>query len=127
MTKKRANSGRNKNNRGSTDFLRCDNCYRACPKDKAIKRFQIKNVIEAAATLDLQEATVYADFQIPKYYNKVVYCISCAVHNRTVKVRSAEQRKVRYGSAEDAYKKIKDDEERNRIGNENKKVQATTA
>lgn len=120
MTKKRANNGRNKKNRGHTDFIRCDNCYRACPKDKAIKRFQMKNVIEAAATLDLNEATVYPTFEIPKYYNKTVYCISCAVHNRTVKVRSAEDRKIRYGSAEDSYKRQKEEEDRKRANASNK-------
>lgn len=99
MTQKRKNHGRSKKNRGHTDFLRCDNCRRACPKDKAIKRFQIRNVIEAAAVDDLKLATIYESFEVPKAYNKVVYCISCAVHNRTVRARSAENRKIRYGGA----------------------------
>ncbi|KAM0686679.1 ribosomal protein S26E [Conglomerata obtusa] len=99
MTQKRKNHGRAKKNCGHTDFLRCDNCHRAIPKDKAIKRFQMRNIIEAAAGDDLKLATIYEAFDIPKVYNKVIYCISCAVHNRTVRVRSAENRKIRYGGS----------------------------
>ncbi|KAM0673196.1 40S ribosomal protein S26 [Gurleya vavrai] len=102
MTQKRKNHGRCKHNRGNVSFIRCDNCRKAVPKDKAIKRFQIRNVIEAAAVDDLKLATIYDSFDIPKAYNKVIYCISCAVHNRTVRVRSAENRKIRYGGSANA-------------------------
>ena len=37
---------------------------------------------------------------IPKSYLKNVYCVSCACHARIVKVRSAEDRKIRHKKAE---------------------------
>ena len=97
MPSKRRNNGRSKKNKGHANIVRCTNCGRCVGKDKAIKRFQMRNMVDLSSKRDIQENYAYTtEFQMPKIYVKLSYCVSCAIHARIVRVRSGDDRKVRY-------------------------------
>lgn len=100
MPKKRRNNGRNKNNKGNSIGVHCNNCTRLCPKDKAIKRFIIKNMVDSSSKKDIEDASAYVEDQaaMPKLFVKNQWCVACAIHARIVKVRSTEDKRVRYVS-----------------------------
>lgn len=100
MPQKRKNHGRNKKNKGNSKNIHCVNCGRLCGKDKAIKRFIIKNMVDASSKRDIEEATAYPEDKIglPKLYVKNEYCIACGIHARIVRVRSGRDRKIRFVS-----------------------------
>ena len=99
MPSKRRNNGRSKKNRGKTKPMRCHNCSRVVPKDKAIKKYTVRDLIDASSKEDLRQASVYTKegniFVVPKLHMKLYYCVSCAIHARIVRGRSRVDRRKR--------------------------------
>ena len=100
MPSKRRNNGRGKKNKGHSDIVVCCQTGRSVPKDKAIKRFMMKAIVDASSKKDIQEASAYKKeaFHMPKIYIKNYYSGSAAIHSRIVRVRSQTRgdRDIRY-------------------------------
>ena len=106
MTKKRRNNGRNKNNRGHLKRVHCVFSNKLIPKDKAITRYVVRNIIESSGLRDIQEACVYESYSLPKLYFKNTYSIEAAIHNKIIRVRSREGRKSRIHIRKRIFKKF---------------------
>ena len=58
MTVKRRNHGRKRKNKGRVGYsITCDGCGGKCPKDKAIKRFQVRNIVDNSSLRDIRDAS----------------------------------------------------------------------
>ncbi|KAI7835741.1 hypothetical protein COHA_010374 [Chlorella ohadii] len=72
--------------------VRCETSAAMVPKDKAIKRFLVRNIVDASALRDISDASPIEGYALPKLYRKVV---SAAIHSRIVRVRSRKNRRNR--------------------------------
>ncbi|EIE18661.1 ribosomal protein S26 component of cytosolic 80S ribosome and 40S small subunit, partial [Coccomyxa subellipsoidea C-169] len=97
MTKKRRSGGRSKppGARGHVKRVRCEASGVLVPKDKAVKRFIVRNIVDASAIRDIQDASTIESYALPKIYRKVYYSISAAIHSKIVRVRSRTERRNR--------------------------------
>jgi len=95
MTVKRRNHGRNKKNRGHVKRVNCVSSGKLVPKDKAIKRFVVRNIVDASSLRDIREACAIDNYQLPKLYIKNYYSVESAIHQRIVRGRSKEGRRIR--------------------------------
>jgi len=71
MTKKRRNNGRNKKNRGHVKRVVCCLSGKHIPKDKCVKRFVVRNIVEASAMRDMRDASVYENYVLPKVHRSL--------------------------------------------------------
>ena len=71
MTVKRRSHGRNKKGRGHVNRVRCASTGKAVPKDKAIKRFTVRNIVDASSQRDIRDASIYQQYMLPKLFIKI--------------------------------------------------------
>ena len=70
---------------------------RLIPKDKAIKGFLIKNMVDGSSKRVIEDQSVYGEnYSMPRLFIKNQYCVSCGIHARIVRVRSTANRRIRY-------------------------------
>ena len=79
----------------SSPLPSCASTGKAIPKDKAVTRFIVRNIVDASSMRDIRDASAYEAYALPKLYIKQYYCIEAAVHQRIVRSRSAENRRNR--------------------------------
>merc|ERR1711959_771260 len=85
---------------GHVKRVRCESSGAMVPKDKAVKKFIVKDLVETSVQRDLLDSIVtdgtrVIGYILPKFISKVYYSISAALHSRIRRVRSREMRRIR--------------------------------
>lgn len=98
MAKKRRNSGRAKpaGARGRCKRVRCEQSGVLVPKDKAVKRFIVRNIVDASAVRDIQDASAI-EGDLPSPDNKTPCMASRTVQCAISRVRV--RRRVTHGES----------------------------
>ncbi|MEM3626539.1 MAG: 30S ribosomal protein S26e [Candidatus Bathyarchaeia archaeon] len=91
MPFKRKSRGRSKGGKGSSGPVQCAMCGQLVPRDKAKKVTRRLSFVDPALAKELRQKGAYIAAPLDTKY----YCISCAVHRGIVKVRAAEERRMR--------------------------------
>jgi len=114
MPLKRASRGRTKGGKGSSGTVQCTNCGQTVPKDKA-KKVSSSGTVQCTncgqtvpkdkakkvtGKINLVEHTLAKELRAQGAYiaqSTVLktYCISCAIHFKILKIRSADSRRNR--------------------------------
>lgn len=91
MPFKRKSRGRSKGGKGSSGPIQCAMCGQLVPRDKAKKVTRKLSFVDPALAKELRQKGAYIAAPLDTKY----YCISCAVHRGIVKVRAANERRMR--------------------------------
>jgi len=88
---KRKSRGRSKGSKGSSGPVQCAMCGQLVPRDKAKKVTRRVSIVDPQLAKELRQKGTYLGGWIDTKY----YCVSCAVHRGIVKVRAADERRMR--------------------------------
>merc|ERR1719378_650525 len=87
--------------------------WTCCAKGQPVKRFVVRNMVDNSSQRDIVEKSVYdGEIQLPRTHHKHYYSISAAVHNKVVRARPKQERKIRENPRKRFNKKKKEQEKK---------------